>query len=82
MSRDVFLETHSRDIFGDILWINVMYINVRRLFSGDTLWTYFQRYAPDQCCDDSLLTGSESDDDKDNNEDRGYDKEQLGKNRG
>src|ERR1700691_5187469 len=35
MSRDVILEIHSRNIFGGMLWTNVMYIHVRRCFSGD-----------------------------------------------
>src|ERR1700735_2546360 len=39
MSRDVIPEIHSgytfRDIFGDMLWTNVMYIHVQRCFSGD-----------------------------------------------
>ena len=49
MSGDVILEIHSGDIFGDMLWTNVMYIHVQRLVSGDKLQRYFQRYAPDQC---------------------------------
>src|ERR1700733_12344152 len=45
MSEDFF----SRDCFGDMLRINVMYIHIQRFFSEDTLRRFFQRYAPDQC---------------------------------
>jgi len=49
MSGDVFLEIHFGDIFGDMLWTNVMYIHVWGCYSGDTLWRNFWRYALDQC---------------------------------